>query len=415
MILLLLLAAFTASLFGAQIALPDGFGCRTFFGEDFSYLYVASRLALRGHGAAIFDPLLFSGQSIALLAEIRQICGPGIPAVYWPAFLMPFFPIAFLSPRLAYYLWTAFTVLVFAFALWRLAQARGVPPLPFWLIGLGFFPLVGGLLTGQVHGLQFLAIVEFWLAMRLHADRSAGFWLSLQLVKFQFLPLVLLYLLWYRRWQVLSWFSIASVLWLTISIALVDGGDGVAAYLNTMLHVVAPLDAPIGVPHMMNWRAVAFRWFGDSGFGTAAFTAALTLLTISLAMWSWHRRQNEAARLEPRIFLVLMAGAVLTGYDTHTYSVVLLLVPALLFLVELRGRAGFVTEFWSALLDFTLLAPMLLLSLAFTLGITLWLRPGDALLLGIVALFVTGVFLPEPDTKSSAGQLAGQRALVSQS
>jgi hypothetical protein len=50
-------------------------------------------------------------------------------------------------------------------------------------IGVTSLPMVVGLDTGQVQAIQFVAFVEFWLAIKRRHDSAAGAWLSLQLIK----------------------------------------------------------------------------------------------------------------------------------------------------------------------------------------------------------------------------------------
>ncbi|MBI2862551.1 MAG: DUF2029 domain-containing protein, partial [Chloroflexi bacterium] len=222
--LLSLAALFTVALFGTQLSAPEYFGCML-SGEDFAAVYVSSRMVLVGEGAAVYDPTRRDEASIALREETHSKCAPR-PAAYLLGFLLAFLPFTLLPPQPAYYLWTALSVMLFLFACWRLAKDASVSPWVLGLITLCSFPVVFGLLQGQLHSWQFFAFAEFWLALRQRSDRRAGLWLSLQLVKYYNLPLLLLFLVWQRRRRALSWFMAAGLFWLGLSIFLAGGVEG---------------------------------------------------------------------------------------------------------------------------------------------------------------------------------------------
>jgi len=385
-------------LFRGQVGSPDRFGC-TLSGEDFVTLYAGSQLVLAGRGSAVYDVPQLTEARDSVSQESGPTCAfKGILA-YWLFFLLPFFPLLLFPARIGYYLWTALTLLLYGLALWRLARNSHAPARAFWVVGFGFFPFVFGLLQGQMHGWQFLALTEFWLATRRDADRSAGVWLSMQMVKPQFLPLILLWLVWYRRWQVLGWFTGSSALWLGLTVLLAGGVEGVENYIRMMSQFVAALNAPVGVAGMVNLRAMT-TWLDMGRLSSWGAIFALTALTAGLMVWSLRRRPKDAIDLSPAHFLALMAGTLLVGYDTHAYSVVLLLVPALPFLVSLDRWQGWRSRLWFALMDFTLASPtvlwiLLVVAVSFTAyGETLELLLGQTLFVGLVGVLLAGLVVP---------------------
>ena len=414
--LLGLLALFGVGIFGAQLRSPERIG-RAFFGQDFVALYISSKLILSGDGAAVFESARRDEASSSFQQAWGSTCAPW-PAAYWPGFLLPVLPLTLFNPWLAYYLWTALSLAFFFFALWRLARASGVSPWPFWLIGLGVFPVVSGLAQGQLHGWQFIALTEFWLAFRRGEDKSSGLWLSLQIVKPYNLPLLLLYLGWQRRWRTLAWFIGATLAWLGLSVVLAGGAEGVAAYIGLHMSQFVAIDALMNVPAMSNWRALTLVWFSAWGpvFMTR-ITIALSLMTVMLVIWDWHRKPERWHDLAPQPFLMLIAASLLVGYYTHAYSLVLLLAPALCLLAELREMPNKDARTWSLLLDGTLLWPSLLvlvdLLLAATMGFGLLVLPSQVWILALVGIILLGV-LAHPTAKghestpSEALQLASR-------
>lgn len=396
LVLLSVSAIFGVGLFGAQLATPDRFGC-VYSGEDFFALYSSARLVLQGEGAAIFEPTRRLETEAALKEEAGSKCGP-LPAAYWPGFLLPVLPLTLFAPRTAYYLWVALSIGLILFACWRLSRADGLRPWGFWFVAVGFFPVTIGLLSGQLHPWQVLALSEFWLAWRRRADRAAGLWLSIQVVKPHYVPLMLLYLAWQRAGQALRWFMAASAAWLIVSVLLAGGFEGVAAYVRLYWDTFVPVNAASqSVSQMINWRALALVWFGAGGTDLVGVTTAICSgVTVGLIVWSWRLRPQSAAALEPQAFLTLTVAVLLVGYYTHLYSVSLLLVPSLPLLGELGRAHGWRTRFWSVLMDIVLLGPSLMAIALLSASPALWIAANQALLLLLTVVLLADVFVSLP-------------------
>ena len=392
-------------LFGAQVASPSSFLC-SFFGADFGSLYASGRMVLAGRGAGVYDPAQRLEQSPAILEEAHSICRELMPAAYWLSFLLPVLPFTLLQLRPAYYLWTALNVILLAFALWRLARASGVSPWLFWFIGFSFYATIFGLLQGQLHAWQFLAFVEFWLALQRRADRAAGLWLSLQLVRPQLILLLPLYFLWKRRWRVFGWFAAGGLISVALTVLLAGGVEVIVAYLRLLRNEFVQPDSDVAVL-MVNWRALSLIWFRSSGPGLMGITTViLTLVTLGLVFWSWQERRKDQSALTPRSFLALISAVLLTSYGTSVHSVVLLLAAALPFLAQLSKESGRMARLWSVWLDIVLLSPfpLIAVSLVFSSQVLLLLLAAT-LLIDAFALKV------EKRGQSTLGVLEGSVAM----
>jgi hypothetical protein len=337
-------------------------------------------------------------------------CGFTWPVEYWLAFILPFLPLTFLPAVAAYYTWTFLSVAMIAFAVWRIASVYNAPHWPLLAIALLSFPVVFGLFQGQVHGWQVLALTESWLAIRRGAERAGGLWLSLLLVKPQFLPLLLLYLLWIRRWRTLIWFTIGGALWALATVALLGGVEGIIVYLDVLLNGAGTIATP-GVVDMVSWRSYALHLFGVENRSLAIMaTIVLSLLTVALLL----RRVSQEGmqeRFGPHSLLAVMAASVLIGYDTHIYSMSLVLPPALALLASVSQAPASRVRLASALLDFALVGPLAILAAGSLLfpahaGIG-WSLAKLALFTGVVSLFAYTLAAPKSESpRTTASQLA---------
>lgn len=177
----MLIAAVPIFFLAVQLVVPAKFGC-TYFGEDF----VSIAMLLTG-------------------VPIEAACGPHPVALYLPGFLLPLWPFTLPDPHIGFTLWTLANIgLVF----WIAYRLKENP-----LLLLGFFPVTIGLLQGQIHIIQLLALTE---ALRSTSSSAKGLWLSFQAVKPQYAPFFALYLAYKRDWKALGWMSIGVVIWLAL-------------------------------------------------------------------------------------------------------------------------------------------------------------------------------------------------------
>jgi len=392
--MLVALAVFSLVFLTAMFRHPDGIGCGLQFGGDYLLFHSSGRMILSGHARELYDLKALKEIQLELFkAPLSNCLGADVPVAYLPVFLLPYTILSLLSPFSGFLVSTAVTVGIFALAFWRLARVVDKPAWVLWLFGLGSFAILLGINYGQVHGWLFLAMTEFYIALRRQHDKRAGLWLALLVVKPQFLPLFVLFLLWQRRWRALGSFLVASCSFFVGSVSIV-GWWGFQKYVGYLVNDVAPMNASgIGVGLMVNWRGFVLNWLAvNSDTNMAMVTALLSLLTIAgLVPWLLRSWQQTSQERLPLVLLGLASAALLVGYDTGLHSAVLVLPPGLQVASDLTKQGANTRLAGPWVLDLILLVP----SLAFMANLLVyrdpwlsWVTANQVMILGMVAALV---------------------------
>ena len=202
---------------------------------DFVAFYSSAQLLVDGHGSQIYNlDMQHSTQTLIREAAGRRTLPNPFPMAYFAAFMLPVVPFVSLPLMPAYLLWTALNLILTFVAMFRLAQAFRLPRSFMWLVGLGYFPLLFGFVWGQVSAWLLVGITEAYLAWRSRRNAQSGLWLSLLLVKPQYLVLPVVLLLWKRQWRALGALAVAGVTLVGLSFLLIGPG-GVQDYLSVLL------------------------------------------------------------------------------------------------------------------------------------------------------------------------------------
>ncbi len=204
-------------------------GRRTMFGVplgvDYSCFHAAGLLLDRGQAERLYD--------LDLQDKVHRELHPAtlsferMPFVNPPFFALLFWPLAKLPYSVAYGVWLALTVALFAGGWWL--SLRGTPGLSrrdrsmAWLLALSFEPFIVECCIGG----QSSAFGFFWIALALDCERrrqpfAAGLAWGMCLYKPTFLLLVVPMCLVTRRWRQLAGFvvtslALAAVSWATVS------------------------------------------------------------------------------------------------------------------------------------------------------------------------------------------------------
>ena len=254
--------------------IPQGYG-------DFSIFYTAGKIVERGQSARLYDSRLQWQTQREFAPEVTIRQGP-LLYTHPPFEALAFSLLVRFSFPTAVLLWAAIKILLLVFVL-PICLGRGPPgelllPKPWTgLLCLAYFPVAIDLLQGQDSMIVFLSFALSYAALRRGAEFSAGMWLGLGLVKFQFaIPLALVYLL-RRKGKVWWGFSLVGLILLLVSIALV-GWRGLTAYPHTLIvGGVSPQVMPnlrgvmttvLGWPRGVSWsrsRWLAFSLARGSG------------------------------------------------------------------------------------------------------------------------------------------------------
>ena len=302
-------------LWGQRDKIRQGYG-------DFSIFYTAGKIVERGQSARLYDRSLQWQIQREFAPEVTIRQGP-LLYTHPPFEALAFSPLARFSFPTAVLLWTAVKILLLIFVL-PVCLGHGPPgelllPEPWTgLLCLAYFPVTIDLLQGQDSIIVFLSFALSYAALRRGAEFSAGMWLGLGLVKFQFaIPVALVYLL-RRKWKVWWGFSLVGSILLLVSIALV-GWRGLTAYPHTLIvGAVSPQVMP-------NLRGVMTKLLGRAPAGLLVTVAVVGVL-ISARLWKSHQ---EDTTLHFAGFSLAVVVTLCTSYHAYGHDMTLLLVPML--------------------------------------------------------------------------------------
>src|SRR5262249_45473154 len=143
-----------------------------------------------------------------------------------------------------------------------------------------------GLVLGQPMPLLAWAIGEAYVALRAGEDLRAGLWLGVLFLKPQYIALLLLVLLWKRRWAALAG-SFVGLGVVVIGSFLIVGPSQLLAYPSVIGNLANFSHSLTNPADMINWRAILLAAAPGLGDHLAiAIVAALGLMTIGLTLYS---------------------------------------------------------------------------------------------------------------------------------
>ncbi len=302
-------------LWGARDKIRQGYG-------DFAIFYTAGKVLQQGQSARLYNWHLQWQIQREFAPEVTIRQGP-LLYTHPPFEALAFSLLARFSFPTAVLLWTAIKILLLILII-PVCFGRGPPadillPEPWTgLLCLAYFPVAVDLLQGQDSIIVLLSFALSYAALRRGREFSAGMWLGLGLVKFQFaIPVALVYLL-RRKWKVFWGFSLVGSILLLVSIALV-GWHGLTAYPHTLIvGAVSPQVMP-------NLRGVMTTLLGRAPAGLLIPVAVAGVL---ICAWLW-KAGDEDATLDFAGFSLTVVVTLCTSYHAYGHDMTLLLVPML--------------------------------------------------------------------------------------
>jgi hypothetical protein len=302
--------------------------------------------------------------------------------------------------------WDIINLACMALGLWVLLSALPWDKITrylFLLGGLTCFPFIVNLEQGQSSGVIMLGMAAGIALLRRGNDLAAGAMLGLLLLKVQWLPFLVLVLLFKGRWRALLGVALAGLVLLLLT-ALTMGTGWVLGFLD-MLQRAQRFDPALALTpqasHSLTGQLAALL-FGNSASVNAAgnelirnITLAATLLTVALLLWVWRGSWRPGAPGWDAGMSLAVLTTAFTNLQLNTHDLCLLVVPAALGLAYFRTNAGQKSSgrVWSA----NTLALYLLTSLTFPLLLTAPVRLVP-LLMGVMML-VLATSLRRPDTE----------------
>jgi Protein of unknown function (DUF2029). len=308
-------------------------------GGDFRALYAAAQAA-RAHGfGAIYQP----ERTLPFQETLCRMAGPEapcvfIPMVFLPAFALLVLPLTFLSPDVAFALWSVASLLLIFLALRPILRPFPSPERrPLLALMLLAYPSFMNLLWGQVNAWLLLGLARFQVDQEARADFRSGLWLGWLLLKPQTLVLLLPGLALAGRWKTLMGFGASAGLILLLSLAL-SGPSGLREWWGWISGFAAPhpalAPAVVGAETMMNWRALGVWLDGAlpdaplwAGIGIAM---ALTALPVPIA---WRRAREAGEDRSTRLLVGTLTATLTASWHAHAHTA-MILMPSLLSAVR---------------------------------------------------------------------------------
>ena len=280
-------------------------------GTDFLSFWAASKLALAGHPAEVYQP--------AIHAQAERSVFPGAPLgyaafFYPPVFLLICLPLA-LAPYLAsLVLWLGATGL----ACWQVVRQwanRSVPR----LAALAF----PATLINAGHGQNaFLTTALFGAGGLLLASRPflAGACLGALIFKPHLGLLIPIALLAGRQWKAIAG-AVAAAAALIAASVLAFGWEAWAGFLSTSSLARAALEQElVGSAKMESAFAAVRLWHGPLG-AAYAVQAAVALAAAATMAVVFYRRRNDRAAVAALVAASLLASPFLLDYDLMLMAV----------------------------------------------------------------------------------------------
>lgn len=375
---------------------------RLFTQTDFPAYTLAARLIHSGRGAQLYDLQTQFNEQNALMAEGYLRMTPDeasvlrYPYPYTPVLAVLWSPFAPLSPLTAMALWDLLNLAAFAGGLWYLLKALSPgrnARLGLLLAGLTSFPLVNNLEQGQSSGFVMLALALGIALLKQDRDLPAGLALGLLIIKIQWLPFVVLVLLWKRRWKALGGLLASSAVLLAV-VVLAAGTGWIPGYIHIFgMAQGFSRDLLLDPSYSHSFTGLLADLFGNTNLGLIGFanTGALLLLAgVLLYVWSepW---DATSSRWDGAMCLTVLA-AMFTQPQLNTHDLCLLVLPAALALSYVT------TSGYSANIRFVVLTFLWALYLApeamFLLGLSGPVRPTALVELVLLGMLLYLLFRP---------------------
>ena len=292
-------------------------------GPDFVHFYTFGTLARNGRIAEAYDWQAFHTEQVALVPESKDAV---YPPVYPPQAAVVFVPFSVLSFTNALGAWTALTILIYGFVVWRawqagrnqltdrtlvFAAAAGFPP--FWHV------VMNGQATILILGACFLA----WRALERHQPLLAGCALGLLAVKPQFgIPFAVIVLV-HRDWRMFLGAAV-SVAAQALVVWLVLGDQAFTGYYSMLPSIVAHADAlepkPFQSHSIRSLTRLLPAWAGGPVWA----------LLSGVVLWRTTRAWSGDAPVAVRLGLAILAS-VLVNPHLIVYDAAILVLPLLWF------------------------------------------------------------------------------------
>jgi hypothetical protein len=308
-------------------------------GVDFALYSVGARLLLSGHATSVYDLESVARELLPYAAYYGEGADPlkvGPLPYPAPTFLLyaPFLPF---RPPVGFLLWVLVNLSLATYIIRALTNRLTERSWSDTALVLTYFPLGYGLFVGQPVVVLLFAFFQAYCCWEKGRDFRAGLWCGVLLLKVQYPFVLVLVLLYKRRWRSLLGFATTGALIALTSLAAFGVG-GVAAHLATIRSMSGFRSGhPLIYPQfMINWRGLLLNVLPASVPESVCVWLTMLLSAITaatlLVIWRgrWEPQRPEFARRMLATLLVTM----LVSPHSHSHGATLLLVPGLALLAH---------------------------------------------------------------------------------
>jgi hypothetical protein len=342
-----------------QFGLASGRGFGLFTQSDFPAVTIASRMVSQGRGADLYSlPAQLEGQR-QLIAQGYVALSPSddlkYPYPYAPFTAVLLSPLSGLTPTVAWAVWDIVNIGGMAGGLWFLLSALSLSKwtrLLLLLGGLTSVPFIVNLEQGQSSGVVMLGLGLGISFLKRGRRLPAGLAFGLLLLKVQWLPFLVLVLLWKRQWRTLAGMVATWAVLMLLTVARI-GTEWIPGYIDMVLRTQRYDRALLLDPAYSH--SLAGGLTALLGGGTDALVRGISLgvmlVLAGFVLWVWRRPwQPDTGELDGMMALTFLA-AILTNLQLNTHDLALLVLPGALGLSYLLAarRAG-LTAAWCAML-----------------------------------------------------------------
>ncbi len=308
----------------------DQQGLTTFaVGGDFGATLIGARIIRDGNGTLLYDPATQQATQAGLLTP--YVDRPDwFPYNHTPLEALIIAPLIALPYPVSYLLWLAGSLLAVSLAIRLLWTTFPLPKDVRWLAlgAVAAYPFLhSGLWLGQ--NTPFVLLGLCGLVVALHRERFwlAGVALALVALKPQLLPILLLLLVFQRRWQTL-WMAFGTLSLVTFAMMPWLGIAWPLQYARLLVQIANwSQGAAINTAIMLNWRGFSIDLVGGwSPWLTTPLEISLSVATVAWLGWCWWRARH-AQRGTPLVWGMAIIVALLIAPHTNPHELTLLIVP----------------------------------------------------------------------------------------
>ncbi|MEO6458568.1 MAG: glycosyltransferase family 87 protein [Chloroflexia bacterium] len=307
---------------------------------DFPAIVIASRILTSGQGGDLYDlDRQLEGQQRLTSEGYLSLSGQDnldlkYPYPYSPFIAVLWSPLSGLSPLTQMALWDVLNLVLMAGGLWYLLASlpmNRTMRLLLLLGGLTSFPFIVNLQQGQSSGIVMFAWAMGFALLRQGRDLPAGLAFGLLALKVQWIPLLLLVLVWKRRWKALLGIGTVSLALLSLTILLIG-----TAWIGDYIGVIQRAQQGAREFLLDPWYSHSLTGGLTALFGRDAKGAirlanlGFTLLAAGGLLYVWRGRWSPGTiRWEAAAAITFLATA-LTNSHLNTHDLSLLVLPAAL-------------------------------------------------------------------------------------